>query len=111
MATTTSSFFCRPPFFSFNPDFNRRSGAGTTDQVLGVPEQPSFWISHAHDYIHKIALEYLKASSRAQRFNYRRRLKDVAETHQSLPRRLCTVAPSGTAPAEEKPLPEYLSIL
>ena len=84
MATTTSSFFCRPPFFSFNPDLNRRSGAGTTDQVLGVPEQPSFWISHAHDYIHKIALEYLKASSRAQRLNYRCRLKDVAETHTHL---------------------------
>ena len=43
-----------------------------------------FWTFHAHDYIHKIALEYLKASSRAQRFNYRRRLKEVAETHTHL---------------------------
>ena len=43
-----------------------------------------FWTFHAHDYVHKIALEYLKASSRAQRFNYRRRLKEVAETHTHL---------------------------
>ena len=43
-----------------------------------------FWTFHAHDYIHKIALEYLRASSRAQRFNYRRRLKEVAETHEHL---------------------------
>jgi len=44
----------------------------------------AFWTFHAHDYIHKIALEYLKVSSRAQRFNYRRRLKEVAETHTHL---------------------------
>ena len=40
-----------------------------------------FWTFHAHDYIHKIALEYLKTESRGQRFNYRRRLREVAEQH------------------------------
>ncbi|WP_232197346.1 hypothetical protein [Synechococcus sp. CB0205] len=32
-------------------------------------------------------------------------------THHHLPRRRCSAAPPSTAPAEEKPLPEYLSIL
>ena len=41
----------------------------------------AFWSLHGTDYIHKTALEYLKTSSRAQRFNYRRRLKEVAQTH------------------------------
>lgn len=43
-----------------------------------------FWTFHGHDYIHKIALEYLKTTSRAQRFNYRRRLREVGETHSTL---------------------------
>lgn len=43
-----------------------------------------FWRFHAHDYIHKIALEYLKADTRAQRFNYRRRIKEIAERHGHL---------------------------
>ena len=37
-----------------------------------------FWSFHANDYIRKITLEYLKAPSRGQRFNYRRRLKSVS---------------------------------
>jgi len=36
------------------------------------------------DYIHKVALEYLRTTNRAQRFNYRRRLKDVAEERENL---------------------------
>ena len=40
-----------------------------------------FWSLHGTDYIHKVALEYLRTNARAQRFNYRRRLKEVAETH------------------------------
>ena len=43
-----------------------------------------FWSFHANDYIRKITLEYLKAPSRGQRFNYRRRLKEVAEKHTTL---------------------------
>ena len=43
-----------------------------------------FWTFHGHDYLHKVALEYLKTTSRAQRFNYKRRLKEVAETHPTL---------------------------
>ena len=39
----------------------------------------AFWSLHGTDYINKIALEYLRTSARAQRFNYRRRLKEVAE--------------------------------
>lgn len=41
-----------------------------------------FWTFHGHDYLHKIALEYLKTDSRGQRFNYRRRMKEVAERHE-----------------------------
>ena len=40
-----------------------------------------FWSLHGTDYIHKVALEYLRTTARAQRFNYRRRLKEVATTH------------------------------
>jgi len=39
----------------------------------------AFWSFHGNDYINKIALEYLKTSSRGQRFNYRKRLKEVSE--------------------------------
>ena len=49
-----------------------------------------FWSFHAHDYIHKISLEYLKSSARAQRFNYRRRLKEVAESHPHLAEKVNT---------------------
>ena len=40
-----------------------------------------FWSLHGTDYIHKVALEYLRTTARAQRFNYRRRLKEVAISH------------------------------
>ena len=40
-----------------------------------------FWSLHGTDYIHKVALEYLRTTARAQRFNYRRRLKEVATSH------------------------------
>ena len=40
-----------------------------------------FWALHGTDYIHKVALEYLRTNARAQRFNYRRRLKEVAISH------------------------------
>ena len=40
-----------------------------------------FWALHGTDYIHKVALEYLRTNARAQRFNYRRRLKEVATSH------------------------------
>lgn len=43
-----------------------------------------FWMLHANDYIQKNALEYLKSASKGQRFNYRRRLKEVAEKHPHL---------------------------
>ena len=47
-----------------------------------------FWSFHANDYIRKITLEYLKAPSRGQRLNYRRRLKEVAEKHPHLNKRI-----------------------
>ena len=31
-----------------------------------------FWTFHGHDYLYKVALEYLKTTSRAQRFNYKK---------------------------------------
>ena len=50
-----------------------------------------FWTFHGHDYLHKVALEYLKTTSRAQRFNYKRRLKEVAETHPTLASRVSSI--------------------
>ncbi|QNG28491.1 hypothetical protein [Synechococcus sp. LTW-R] len=111
MATTPSSFLYHPRFFSFNPDLTGRSGARTANQVHGFPEQEPFWISHAHDYIRKIALEYLNVSSRAQGFNCRCRLKEVAETHHHLPRRRRPTTPPGIAPAEKKPASQCVGIL
>ena len=43
-----------------------------------------FWMLHANDYIQKNALEYLKSASKGQRFNYRRRLKEISERHSHL---------------------------
>jgi len=40
------------------------------------------------DYIHKVALEYLRTTNRAQRFNYRRRLNEVAESHPNLAQKI-----------------------
>ena len=50
-----------------------------------------FWTFHGHDYLHKVALEYSKTISRAQRFNYKRRLKEVAETHPTLASRVSSI--------------------
>ena len=43
-----------------------------------------FWKFHGIDYINKTALEYLKSNNRGQRFNYRRRLREVASKHSNL---------------------------
>ena len=48
------------------------------------------WTFHGHDYLHKIALEYLKTDSRGQRFNYRRRMKEVAERHEQFAEKVAT---------------------
>ena len=58
------------------------SFTGFLNKFRGGREE--FWTFHASDYIHKIALEYLKTGSRGQRFNYRRRLKEISEKHQHL---------------------------
>ena len=42
---------------------------------------------------------------------YHQKRNEKKPTHHHLPRRRRTAAPPGTASAEEKPLPEYLSIL
>ena len=42
---------------------------------------------------------------------YHQERNEKKPTHYHLPRRRYSAAPSGTAPAEEKPLDEYLSIL
>ena len=51
-------------------------------------DREGFWSFHANDYIRKINLEYLKAPSRGQRFNYRSRLKEIAEKHPHLNKRI-----------------------
>jgi len=58
------------------------SFTGFLNKVRGGRD--GFWTYHSHDYIHKVALEYLKTESRGQRFNYRRRLKEVSEKHSHL---------------------------
>lgn len=40
-----------------------------------------FWQKHGADYILKIALEFNKAPTRAQRFNYKRRLHEIETRH------------------------------
>ena len=40
-----------------------------------------FWQKHGSDYILKIALEFNKAPTRAQRFNYKRRLLEIQNRH------------------------------
>ena len=61
------------PMSSFTGFLNRARG-----------NRKKFWDFHSVDYIHKVALEYLRTTNRGQRFNYRRRLKEVAESHPNL---------------------------
>ena len=61
------------PMSSFTGFLNRVSG-----------NREKFWENHGTDYIHKVALEYLRTTNKGQRFNYRRRLKEVADTHEKL---------------------------
>ena len=58
------------------------SFTGFLNRVRGGREE--FWRFHGKDYVNKNALEYLKSDSRGQRFNYRRRLKEVAEKQSHL---------------------------
>ena len=58
------------------------SFTGFLNRVQG--DRKAFWKFHGVDYIHKVALEYLRTTNRAQRFNYRRRLKEVALDHENL---------------------------
>jgi len=62
---------------------------GFLNRVRGSREK--FWSVHGVDYIHKVALEYLRTTNRAQRFNYRRRLKEVAENHPNLAQKIQVV--------------------
>jgi hypothetical protein len=61
------------PMSSFTGFLNRVSG-----------NREKFWENHGTDYIHKVALEYLRTTNKGQRFNYKRRLKEVADTHENL---------------------------
>jgi len=62
---------------------------GFLNRVQG--DRKTFWGVHGVDYIHKVALEYLRTTNRAQRFNYRRRLKEVAESHPNLAQKIQVV--------------------
>jgi hypothetical protein len=62
------------------------SFTGFLNRVQGNREK--FWAVHGVDYIHKVALEYLRTTNRAQRFNYRRRMKEVAESHPNLAKKI-----------------------
>jgi len=59
---------------------------GFLNRVQG--NRKTFWAVHGVDYINKVALEYLRTTNRAQRFNYRRRLKEVAESQENLAERI-----------------------
>jgi hypothetical protein len=58
------------------------SFTGFLNRVRG--NRKKFWDVHSVDYIHKVALEYLRTANKGQRFNYRRRLKEVTESHPNL---------------------------
>jgi hypothetical protein len=58
------------------------SFTGFLNRVRG--NRKKFWDIHSVDYIHKVALEYLRTTNKGQRFNYKRRLKEVAESHPNL---------------------------
>lgn len=58
------------------------SFTGFLNRVRG--DRKKFWEVHGVDYIHKVALEYLRTTNRGQRFNYRRRLKEVVKDHPNL---------------------------
>ena len=62
------------------------SFTGFLNRVRGGRE--AFWEIHGVDYIHKVALEYLRTTNRAQRFNYRRRLKEVVKDHPNLAKKI-----------------------
>ena len=62
------------------------SFTGFLNRVQG--DRKKFWAVHGVHYIHKVALEYLRTSNRAQRFNYRRRMKEVAESHPNLAKKI-----------------------
>lgn len=62
------------------------SFTGFLNRVRG--DRKKFWEVHGVHYIHKVALEYLRTTNRAQRFNYRRRMKEVAESHPNLAKKI-----------------------
>jgi hypothetical protein len=62
------------------------SFTGFLNRVRGGRD--AFWEIHGVDYIHKVALEYLRTTNRGQRFNYRRRLKEVVKNHPNLARKI-----------------------
>jgi len=62
------------------------SFTGFLNRVRGGRD--AFWEIHGVDYIHKVALEYLRTTNRAQRFNYRRRMKEVAESHPNIAKKI-----------------------
>jgi hypothetical protein len=58
------------------------SFTGFLNRVRG--NRKAFWQFHGLDYIHKVALEYLRTDNRGQRFNYKRRMKEVSEKQPHL---------------------------
>ena len=64
------------------PGYSRWSSETRHEFVQGRPERIPDRIgedtAYGEDYVIKIAYEYLKTRSRSQRFNYKRRLKDLA---------------------------------
>jgi hypothetical protein len=58
------------------------SFTGFLNRVRGGRE--AFWSVHGENYIHKVALEYLRTTNKGQRFNYKRRIKEVAESHPNI---------------------------
>ena len=65
------------------------SFTGFLFKVRGGKEE--FWKYHGVDYINKTALEYLKSNNRGQRFNYRRRLREVSAKHPQLANKITEV--------------------
>ena len=56
---------------------NMSTFTGFLNRVRGSKD--AFWTLHAHDFIHKNAMEFCKCNGRGQRYNYKRRLREIAE--------------------------------
>ena len=52
--------------------------------VKSTGSSSAMWQQHGDDYCKKVSMEFNRTDSKAQRFNYKKRLMEVKEKHPSL---------------------------